>query len=89
MEIFREHQVLIGDCDDSATFAGALVLAIGAYGCFVAIRQAGAFEFSHVWLRAAYDPGSLASPAAFDIDTVTPAALLPIRNYAESMVVYL
>lgn len=83
LEIFKQYQAFVGDCDDSATFAGALVLALGYAAAFVAIRMAGALEYSHVWLRA-YGPGYVV-----DIDPVTPAGVLPILNYQESMVVSL
>lgn len=81
-EIFKSYGVFVGDCDDAATMAGALVLAAGGAGALIAIRNPYKMEFSHVWLRAT------AGGFSIDIDPVTPAWMLPLRNFAESMVVY-
>lgn len=74
---------LIGDCDDAATLAGAIVSAMG-YPCrFVALRLPGDPEFSHVNLRCSVRGGE------FDIDPIVPAHALPIAGAAEVIEVYL
>lgn len=76
---FPSYKRFVGDCDDAATFAGALCKALG-YDCeFIATRPAHSAEYTHVFLRV-YSGGQ-----AIDIDPVTPSEFLPLRSHAEEM----
>jgi len=68
---------LAGDCDDAATLAGAVLIALGIRAVFMAIRTVSDQDFSHVFVRV---PGY-----GLDIDPIVPASQIPIR-YAEAMV---
>lgn len=87
LRILSESNAFVGDCDDAATMAAALVLAAGGCGCLFAIRQPWRYEFSHVWFRAAQSLEAMNAGAFVDIDAVTPREYLPIHNYAEEMLV--
>ncbi len=66
---------LVGDCDDAATLAAALLLVNRVPCWFVALRQDGEDEFSHVFCRT----------VDRDIDPIAPAEMLPHRSYAEKI----
>ncbi len=67
-----------GDCDDAATLAASILLAMGIRPQLVAIRQASEADFSHVFARVPWLP--------LDIDPIVPVEHMPVR-YAEAMVV--
>lgn len=72
--IFCETGHFVGDCDDAATLAAAL---LEDWPCrFVALRLPGDIEYSHVWLECAGKP----------IDPIVPASALPIRAPGERMI---
>lgn len=71
---------LTGDCDDAATLAASLLLALDWPCSLIAIRMPGDFEYSHVFLRC-----PVSAAGTLDIDPIVPAASLPITGVAESM----
>lgn len=70
---------LEGDCDDSATLAGALLYTLGIPSWLIAIRMPMDTDFSHVFLRTFDEFG------AIDIDPIVHVSQLPITGYAEKM----
>lgn len=71
-----EQGHLVGDCDDAATLAAALLAALSWPVELVAVRIRGDVEYSHVFAR----------PAAWrDIDPIVPAEFLPIPDVDEEM----
>jgi transglutaminase-like putative cysteine protease len=67
-----------GDCDDAATLAASILLAMRWPAVFIATRQATETDFSHVFVRVL--------GINLDIDPIVPEQYLPIR-FAESMTV--
>jgi len=67
-----------GDCDDAATLAGSILVAMGIRCQFVAVRVGRDEDFSHVFCRV------LGTRPPLDIDPIVPAEHLPIR-YTEAM----
>jgi hypothetical protein len=75
-----------GDCDDAATLAASLLLALGISSIMIAIRMPYEMDFSHVFLRVPFT-GSHRG-AYIDIDPIVPESQLPIEGYAETIEVY-
>jgi hypothetical protein len=73
-----------GDCDDAATFGGAIALALGYFSRFTAYRLPGRELFSHVNLRCLLLDGRL-----MDIDPTVNPSQLPILGAAEVLEVTL
>ncbi len=67
--------ILRGDCDDAATLAAALLVAVGWPSSFVAYRMPGVSEFSHVNVHS----------YGVEIDPIVPSDQLPISGYEEKM----
>ena len=67
-----------GDCDDSATLATSVLIALGIPSLIVAVRMATETEFSHVFVR-------VPSYGNLDIDPIVPVEHMPIR-FGEAMV---
>ena len=74
-KIFFSNGRFVGDCDDAATLAGALLLPAWS-GELVALRLEGDVEFSHVWLES----------EGVIIDPIVPAGHLPIDAPGERMI---
>lgn len=85
LELARKHGEFRGDCDDAATLAGAVMLAARWPCSFIASRDNGHYEFSHVWLRCALGPDLFQRDSFFDIDPFVSRAMLPLVGYAELM----
>ena len=75
---FRNNGVFEGDCDDAAVMAAYFLMRAGVPSWFVAIRLPHDAEFSHVFVRAF---------GGSDIDVTTARHLLPIRHFAEAIIV--
>jgi hypothetical protein len=75
-----------GDCDDAATLAGAVLLALHWPARLTAYRMMGNPEFEHVNVRTVDYSGR---DGIFDIDPTVPADRLPIRHAEEILEVAL
>lgn len=73
-------QCFEGDCDDAATLAASVLIALGIPAMLVAVRMATAPDFSHVFTRV--------PRLNLDIDPIVPLHQMPIR-YGEAMVLNL
>jgi hypothetical protein len=82
--IGMEDGFYMGDCDDAATFAGAIALAMGYSSRFTAYRLPGKREFSHVNLRCLVPHWGL-----FDVDPTVSVSQLPILGAEEILEVHL
>lgn len=67
-----------GDCDDAATLATSVLIALHVPSLIVAVRMSHETEFSHVFVR-------VPSAGNLDIDPIVPLEHMPIR-YGEAMV---
>jgi hypothetical protein len=78
---------LRGDCDDAATLAGCILSAMEWPARFIAIRERGRPEFSHVFVRCPLYEWAAPSFPAFqlDIDPIVPAAALPLQGDFETL----
>jgi len=76
---YQENGFFAGDCDDSATLAGSLLVAMNQPCNLVAIRMPSDAEFSHVFLRCYLNGRRL------DIDPIVPPEQIPIEGIAETM----
>lgn len=76
LQLAAASGVLVGDCDDAATLAAAVLIALGWAGKFVAIRMPADVEYSHVFVRI---------PNYLDVDPIVPIEQMPITNYVESL----
>lgn len=74
MSNLESDHILIGDCDDAATFAGCVLVAMGCRACLVAYRF-NSPEFSHVNVEA----------MGVQVDPIVPRSMLPISNAVEIM----
>jgi hypothetical protein len=77
--------VLTGDCDDAATLAASILVAMRWPCRFVAIRQRTQREFSHVFLRVPLFGAADSSAFQWDIDPIVPADSLPLAGDFELM----
>lgn len=78
---FETNGYLYGDCDDSATLSAALLDSLGVRCWFVAIRNLGEEEFSHVWVRAVASDHQ----GVVDIDPIVRMDMLPLRGFVEKL----
>jgi len=79
LRLAAENGFLIGDCDEAATLAAALLAALSWPCTLVAIRLHGDSEFSHVFTRTEYHS------VYIDIDPIVPADQLPIERFEEAV----